>query len=87
MQDRMIALTRGEFQDSGDVRRFKQRIVREISRCARRQQVEHVLDADAQASNAGAPPTLLRVDRDAKKFFVPAPLVAPLGSLTQFARI
>jgi hypothetical protein len=29
MQDQMIALTRGEFQDSGDVRRFKQRIVRE----------------------------------------------------------
>ncbi len=85
----MIALTRSKFQDSGDVRRFKQRIVREnlVVRCARRQQVEHVLDADAQASNAGAPPTLLRVDRDAKKFFVPAPLVAPLGSLTQFARI
>jgi hypothetical protein len=25
----VIGLTRGEFQDSGDVRRFKQRIVRE----------------------------------------------------------
>jgi len=39
VQDRMIALTRGEFQDSGDVRRFKQRIIREnlLVRGARRQ--------------------------------------------------
>ena len=70
MQDRVIALTRGEFQSSGDVRRFKKRIVREnlVVRRARRQQVEHVLDADAQASNAGTPPALLRIDRDAMKF-------------------
>lgn len=86
----MIALTRGEFQHSGDVRRFKQRIVRQnlVVRRARRQQVEHVLDADAQASNAGAPAALLRVDRDAMKFtHAEKPLVAPNGALTPFARV
>ena len=70
MQDRVIALTGGEFQNSADVRSFLKRIVGKnlVVSLSRRQQVEDVLDANAQASNAGTPPALLRIDRDAMKF-------------------
>jgi hypothetical protein len=57
MQHRMIALSRRVFERGGNVSGFEQGVILEnfLAAGAGSQEVEHVFDADAQASEAGTP--------------------------------
>src|SRR5882672_4039401 len=65
-----FALARGIFKRGGDVLGFKHRTILEdfFARCARRQKIKHVLDADAQRPDAWPSTALLRIDGDAMRF-------------------
>src|SRR5713101_8044941 len=65
-QHRMVALPRRVFERGGDVPGFEQRQIREnlLAAGAGGQQVEHIADADAQTTQAGAPATLAWIDGD-----------------------
>jgi hypothetical protein len=71
----VIALSRGVFQSGGNVTGFEQRVVFENflpgGPCG--QQFEHVLDADAQASEARSPAALVGIDGYAVQFAHPGP--------------
>jgi|SRR5580658_4790879 hypothetical protein len=66
----MIALPRGVFERGGDVAIFQERVVVKnlLARRARSQQIQDVLDADAQIPQTGTPAALPRIDRDAVDF-------------------
>src|SRR3984893_19129508 len=69
-QHRMIALPRRVFECRGNVSGFEQRVIFEnfLAAGAGSQEVEHVLDADAQAPETGTPAALVRIDRYAAQF-------------------
>jgi len=69
-QNRVIALTRGEFEDGGNIRRFKQRIILQdlLARSAGRQEIQDVLDANAQGPDARTSAALLWINGDAVQF-------------------
>jgi hypothetical protein len=62
-QDRVITLARGIFKGGCDVFRFEQGIVRNdlVARSAGRQQVKHILDANTQSPDAGAPTAMVGI--------------------------
>src|SRR5271154_7034362 len=66
----MIALSRGVFERRCDIAGFQQRIVREnlFAGRARSQEIEHVLDANAQTPQAGPAAALVRIKRNALQF-------------------
>src|ERR1019366_4756395 len=65
-----VALTRRVFERGGDVAGFQQRVIAENFLAARPggEQGEHVLDADAQAAQAGTASALVRIDPYAVEF-------------------
>src|ERR1700730_8458140 len=69
-QHRMIALPRRVFERGRNVSGFEQWVIFEnfLAAGSGGQEVEHVLDADAQAPEAGTPAALLRIDRYAAQF-------------------
>ena len=66
----MVARLGGVFECSGDVGVFEQRVVGEnfLAAGARSPQIKHVLDPDAQASQAWAAAALVRIDGDFAHF-------------------
>jgi hypothetical protein len=66
----MVDRSGGVFECSGDVSVLEQRVVSEnfLPAGARSQQIKHVLDLDAQASQARAAAALVRIDGDSAHF-------------------
>ena len=66
-QDGVVVLPGGELQHCGDILRFEVWIIREnlLARSTGSKQVEHILHADAQATNARTAPADLWAHRDA----------------------
>src|ERR1700737_4481260 len=69
-QHRMIALPRRVFECRGNVSGFEQEVIFEnfLAAGSGGKEVEHALDADAQAPKAGPPAALARIDRYAAQF-------------------
>src|SRR6266481_5626945 len=82
-QHRMIALSRRVFERGGNVSGFEQGVIFEnfLAAGAGGQEVEHLLDADAQAPEAGTPAALARIDRYAAQFAHsgPSKVIIPLS--------
>src|SRR5687768_2915396 len=86
-QDGMVRLARGELERGGDVLGLQVGVVGQdlLAAGARRQQVEDVGDAHAQAANTRAPGALFRPDRDAVQF-AHAVLLTHRGTQTNLAQ-